>query len=487
MLDLRPVIFVCSFFVLGIAALMLVPMLVEIATGEGNWMAFAISSLISGGAGGVMVGSTAMRVETLSIRQGFLITTFGWLCATLAAALPFWLGEPEMRFTQAFFEAMSGLSTTGATVVSGLDQAPAGFLLWRAMLQFFGGIGIIVVAIAVLPLLSIGGMQLFRLESSDRSDKILGSATGIAAAITTVYVVLNIICAFLYWAMGMTAFDAICHALATLAAGGFSTHDASFGYFIEDPRFHPAIDLVATFFMIAASLPFTLFALAFRGNIAPLLRDPQVRLFLGIIAAASLVIFIRILPIYDGNAQTAFRYALFNVTSIASGTGFATTDYQLWGPFAAAVMFCITFCGGCAGSAASGLKMFRLQIAFSAMKLFARRLSHPNVATVERYGGKVVTPAVLQSVLSLIFLFFAAYATIVVIVSAMGLDTITAISGAATTLSNCGPGLGPLIGPAGNFAQIEDGPLWVFSVAMLLGRLEMLTVLVIFTRGFWRA
>ncbi|MEM9421875.1 MAG: TrkH family potassium uptake protein, partial [Pseudomonadota bacterium] len=370
--------------------------------------------------------------------------------------------------------------------VTGLDDAPRGFLLWRSILQWIGGIGVVIMAIALLPFLSVGGMQLFRLESSDPSDKILPGASQIATAITWLYVSFTALCFCIYWMMGMGAFDALNHAMTTIATGGYSTKDASFGHFTESGAVNGPIDLVATVFMIVGALPFAVYLLALRGNLAAPFKDGQVQFFFATAIIFIAVIAGRIFALLDVDAITAFRLAAFNVISIMTGTGYATTDYNQWGPFAVGFFFCIMFVGGCAGSTSCGLKIFRLQVALAALSIYGKRLAHPHRATVARYNGRPISNDVFLSVLSFFFLYFAVFGTVGVLLSFFQLDTVTALSAAGSAIANVGPGLGEIVGPAGNYAPLPDGAKWILSAAMLLGRLELFTVLVLFAPGFWQ-
>ncbi|MEM9234902.1 MAG: TrkH family potassium uptake protein, partial [Pseudomonadota bacterium] len=382
--------------------------------------------------------------------------------------------------------SMSGLTTTGSTVVSGLDEAPPGFLLWRSILQWLGGVGVVIMATALMPFLAVGGMQLFRMEASEPTDKILPGAGQFASAITMLYVGLTAICFAAYWLCGMTGFDAINHAMTTIATGGFSTKDASFGHFLTDPNIRFPVDIVASVFMIIGALPFTLFLLMLSGRISGLTRDSEVRLFMVVVAVSIAIIALRIGSAFELGAFQAFRLSTFNVISLMTGTGYASADYMLWGAFATGFFFIIPFVGGCSGSTSCGLKVFRLQVAFAALALHVRRLAHPHRVTVARYNGRTIGDDVFLSVLSFFFIYFAIFATAAVILSNLGLDTITALSSAATSIANVGPGLGPVVGPSGNFSSLPDAAKWVMSITMLIGRLELLTVLVLFTPGFWR-
>ena len=489
MLDFRPVFLVIGLLLVAFGASMLLPMLVDLASGrpsaEADWKGFGLSALLCAGFGGLLAAACFGRIETITARQGFLITTLSWVALIAAGALPMLFGSVDISVTDAVFESASGLTTTGATVVTGLDRAPPGFLLWRSVLQWIGGIGVIIMAIAVLPFLSVGGMQLFRLESSDKSDKVLPGARGIAASITVLYVALTALCGLIYGLMGMTAFDAVNHAMTTVATGGYSTHDASFGFFLTDPDVRGPVDLVATVFMILGSLPFAVYLLMLRGRLGAFARDAQIRFFLAAAFVFIAIIAARIIATMDMDAFTGFRLAAFNVVSIMTGTGYATTDYGLWGPFAVGFFFCIMFVGGCAGSTSCGLKIFRLQVALAALAVYARRLAHPNRVTISRYNGRPLTEDVFLSVLSFFFIYFTVFATVAVGLSLYQLDAVTALSAAGSAVANVGPGLGDIVGPAGNYEPLPGGAKWLLSVAMLLGRLELLTVLVLFVPSFW--
>jgi trk system potassium uptake protein TrkH len=485
MSEFRPVFLVVGLLLGAFSGLMLLPALADALGGREEWKAFGTSALVLAALAMGLTSASWGRIEQLTLRQGFMITTVSWLALAAAAALPLWLGPKNLSLTDAFFEAMSGLTTTGATVVSGLDNAPPGFLLWRSMLQWIGGVGVVIMAIAILPFLSVGGMQLFRLESSDNSDKILPGASAIATAILWLYVFFTSMCAMIYWIMGMSAFDAVNHAMTTIATGGYSTRDASFGYFLDNPDIHGPVDLVATAFMIIGALPFGVYLLALRGQFNAPVMDSQVRFFLAAAALFIAIIAARIVVTFDLDLFTGFRLAAFNTISIMTGTGYASTDYSQWGPFAVGFFFCIMFVGGCAGSTSCGLKIFRLQVAFAALGLYARRLAHPHRVTVARYNGRPITDAVFQSVLSFFFIYFAVFSTVAVALSVLGLDTVTALSAAGSAIANVGPGLGDIIGPAGTYGPLPDAAKWILSIAMLLGRLELLTVLVMLTPSFW--
>ncbi len=377
---------------------------------------------------------------------------------------------------------MSGLTTTGSTVLSGLDELPKGLLLWRGLLQWLGGIGIIVVAMVFLPELRVGGMQIFRSEGFDTMGKILPRATQISSSISTIYVSLTLLCAGSYIATGMNTFDATVHAMTTVATGGFANYDASFGVF------GPGTEYVAVVFMMLAALPFVRFVqLSTTRDPGPILRDSQIRGFFS--TALVLVVLVTIWRMQSGDAtgEPAFRKALFNVVSILTGTGYASADYGVWGPFAVSLFFFVGLIGGCAGSTACSVKIFRYQLLFASIRVQLRRIQAPNGVFVPRYEGRPVSDEVLSSVISFFVFFVVTLGVLSVALALTGLDFITSVSGAATALANVGPGLGDEIGPSGNFSGLNDTAKWMLSFAMLLGRLELLAVYAIFTARFWRA
>lgn len=483
MFDVRPVTYVIGLLVACLGLAMLLPMLVDIAEGRGQWPVFLESAIITVLAGGLVALASANAVkEGLTIQQTFLLTTGVWVALPVFGALPFLLGATQSSFTDAFFEAMSGLTTTGSTVLTGLETLPKGLLLWRGILQWLGGIGIIVVAMVFLPELRVGGMQIFRSEAFDTMGKILPRATQISSSISTIYVSLTLLCTLAYILCGMNSFDATVHALTTISTGGFSNYDASFGTFTGPAEY------VASAFMILAALPFVRYVqLVTTRNPQPLWRDSQARAFLTVIAILVAVTAVVLLWIFPHHPEQAIREALFNITSIISGTGYASVDYMNWGPFLIMLFFFIGLIGGCAGSTACSVKIFRYQLLFASVRIQIRRIRAPHGVFVLRYDGRPVSDDVLSSVMSFFTFFVVSLGVLAVALSLTGLDFITAVSGAATALANVGPGLGPEIGPAGNFSGLNDTAKWMLSFAMLAGRLELLAVFALFTIRFWRA
>jgi len=461
---------------------MMFPLLIDLAQGNDHWPTFLESAIITCVVGGLIALACANGVkEGLSIQQTFLLTTGVWVALPIFGAIPFVIGETDARYVDAFFEAMSGLTTTGSTVFSDLEEFPKGLLFWRSMLQWFGGVGIIVVAMVFLPELRIGGMQIFRSEGFDTFGKILPRATEISSRISVIYFGLTVACAFTYVAFGMTPFDAATHAMTTVATGGFANYDASFA------GFSPGVEYAAVVFMFLAALPFVRFVQVMAGSAMPLLRDSQIRTFF---ATAALIVLVMSLWQWSGDenlSEASFRKSLFNVTSILTGTGYASADYSTWGSFPVVSFFFIGLIGGCAGSTACSVKVFRYQLLFSSIRTQVGRIHSPHGIFTARYDGRTVSEDVLSSVMSFFVLFIVTLGVTAVLLGTTGLDFVTSISGASAALANIGPGLGPIIGPSGNFGSLSDTAKWILAAAMLIGRLELMAVFVFFTIKFWRA
>lgn len=480
--DMRPVFFVIGLMVSALGALMFVPAGVDYLYGDISWPAFLISGILTLLFGGVMALAARSPDAQLRARGAFILTTMAWVALSFVAAIPLYLSPINVSFINALFESVSGITTTGSTVFTGLDDMPKGVLMWRALLQWIGGVGIIVTAMAIMPMLKVGGMQLFRLESSDMSDKILPKAASIAAAIGLIYLGLTVLCAIGYKWVGMNGFDAVAHSMTTIATGGYSTSDASLGGFMDN-----GADLVAIAFMLAGALPFGVYLLAVRGNGRAAVMDPQMRAFLVVIAGliAMITVFLWFSSTY-GRLES-LRLAAFNTISIVTGTGFATADYNGWGPFAVSAFFAFMFIGGCAGSTACSIKIFRYQVAFEALRAYLFKMPRPNAVSPMRYGGNPLPEAVVYSVMGFFFLFLSCFAVGAAALSMTGLDPITAWSASGTAIANVGPGLGDIIGPAGNFESLNNPAKWILMAGMLLGRLEIVTALVLLTPSFWRA
>ena len=465
---------------LGVA--MLLPTLADLVAGHEDWQVFLLSSLITIIFGTGLWASSSGRGAELNLRQAFLMTVLIWVVLTIFAALPLYLSELGLSFTEAMFEAMSGITTTGSTVITTLDTAPPGILLWRGLLQWFGGLGVVVMAIAVLPMLRVGGMQMFRAEAFETPDKILPAATQIATAMIVIYCILTLACAMAYWVAGMSAFDAGVHALSTVATGGFSTRDASLGAFDQ-----PAIHYVAVVFMILGALPFVLYIGVLQGRLSQLYRDSQVRLFLILLGLASFAMLLVQVTTDIERGEAAFRNALFSVVSLMTGTGLGITDFSDWGPLAISIFFVVMFIGGCTGSTSCGIKIFRFQVLSRDLYQHIRQIVFPSMIYVKRYNDRPLPDSISFSVQSFVFLYFSSFLILAVLLSLSGLEPLDALGSAATAISNVGPALSPELGPAGNFAGLSDTSKWLMTVGMLVGRLEVMLILVLLTPRFWRA
>ncbi|WP_422029571.1 TrkH family potassium uptake protein [Roseovarius sp.] len=481
-MDLRPVAYVLGLLVMALGLTMIAPMLVDIADGRGHWPVFAESAILTVLSGGLVALACRNGVrEGLTLQQTFLLTTGVWVALPIFGAIPFLLGATEARVVDAIFEAMSGMTTTGATVFTGLDELPRGILLWRGLMQWLGGIGIIVVAMVFLPELRVGGMQIFRSEAFETMGKILPRATEISSSISIIYVGITVACAMCYRFTGMGTFDAIVHALTTVSTGGFSNYDASFGTF-QGPA-----EWVASVFMVLAALPFVRYVQMLNGGVLPLFRDSQVHVFLSIIAVLVAVTAAVLVNIFPHHPEQALREAMFNITSIITGTGYASVDYMKWGPFLVSVFFFIGLIGGCAGSTSCSIKIFRYQLLFASISTQMRRIYAPHGIFAPRFQGRPVGEEVLNSVMAFFVFFVVTLGLLSVALGMTGLDFTTSVSGAAAAVANIGPGLGEIIGPAGNYSTLNDLAKWILTIGMLIGRLELFAVYVLFTISFWRA
>jgi len=481
MMDLRPVGYIVGLLLIALGGSMAVPMAMDWFDGNSHYTVFATTALLTAFTGGALVLSCANgRTESLTIQQSFLVTTVVWLALPLFAALPFWFGATESRYVDAFFEAMSVLTTTGATVLSQLDQLPRGLLLWRGLTQWFGGIGIIVVAMVFLPMLKVGGMQIFRSEGFETFGKILPRAAEIARSISTIYLGLTLVCALAFAATGQSLFDAVVHAMTTISTGGFANGDNSFG------EFGAGGEYVAIVFMLLAALPFVRYVQLVGGSARPLLNDSQIRTFIMFVLFIIAALVLWRMTTSDSGFELAFRQSAFNGVSIITGTGFASTDYGLWGSFPMTVFFLIGLIGGCAGSTSCSIKIFRYQLLWASIRAQIRKIHSPHGLFSPKFEGRPISEDVLSSVMAFFVLFMVSLAVLATLLGLTGLDMTTAISGAAAALANIGPGLGERIGPSGNFAGLNDTAKWLLAAGMLIGRLELMSVYVLLTIGFWR-
>ncbi len=478
--DVRPVLYVFALCLVAIGVFEMLPGLVDWALGLPDAPVYFAAAAITIFVGGALAFTTHQRKVTLGLRQAFLLTPLCWLGIPVFAGLPFMFTETNLSFADAYFETVSGFTTTGSTVVIGLDSLPPGILLWRGLLQWLGGVGFIVMAIAILPFLKVGGMQILRTESSDRSEKILPRASQIAGAISATYLILTLLCIVAYLLTGMTLLEAVVHGMTTLSTGGYSTSDSSLGHF------GPGVHWVAVLFMLLGGLPFLLMVRVWQGDRRALLQDSQVRAFLlflgGVILLLALWLWIG--GVYH-DFEPALRHVAVNIIAVVTTTGFASTDYQLWGAAVLPLFLFLMLVGGCTGSTAGGVKIFRWEILFSQAHRQLRQAINPHRMLARRYNGRPLPADVPASVGVFFFLYLGLLFLFTVALAATGLDFVTALSGAATALGNVGPGLGPVIGPAGNFLTLPDSAKWICSLAMVMGRLELLTVLVLFDWRFW--
>ncbi len=481
-LVLGPVLHIVGILLSVLGLAMLVPALVDAVAGHQGWGAFVGGSAITLTVSGSLVLATQGTIERFTVKQTFLLTTLAWLVLSGFGAVPLALSSLALSPTDAMFEAVSGLTTTGATVVTRLDDAPASVLLWRALLHWYGGVGIIVMAIAVLPILRIGGMQLFRTESSDRGDKPFATVRDTAWAIAATYLALTVVSTAAFGVAGMTALDAVCHAMSAIATGGFSTHDASLGHYDQ-----AAVGWVAVASMASAALPLTFYIRLLRSGFARgRFADTQVITLIAVLLVAWTAMAVWTHLELAIPPLEAFTTSAVNITAVITGTGFASANYSAWGGFAVIMVFLCFFVGGCTGSTTGSIKIFRWQILLRAMLIQLIRMQQPHRVMVIRYHGQRVDRDVIESVINFVVAFLVCLALVTLILAAMGLEVVTAVSAAAATITNVGPGLGPVVGPAGTYASLPDAAKWVLCLAMLLGRLEVFTVLVLLTPAFWR-
>lgn len=478
---LRPILQIHGWFLIIVAVLALFPAGVDAMTANPDWRTFVYTAFVTGFLGGALVLSSRGVPISLNFRQAFLLTTSSWLLISAFGALPFMLSSLGLGFTDAFFESMSGLTTTGSTVLTGLDAMPPGILLWRSLLQWMGGIGIIAMAIALLPMMRVGGMQLFRSESSDQSEKAFPRAAQVAGTTVLVYLFLSVACAVAYGMQGMTPFEAVNHAMTTISTGGYSTSDKSFGYFASTQ-----LQWTATIFMVMGGLPFALYVRMVRGDRRALVSNSQVRLFIAIAISSTLIMAVWLAHSGQMGIPDALTLSAFNVVSILTTTGFASADYMQWGAMPAGMIFLLTFLGGCTGSTSGGLKMFRFEILYRQVTRQLYRLIYPNSVFPLSYNRRALPEDVMASVSTFVMLFLVSMALLTFLLLLTGLDLTTALSGSITAIANVGPGLGTIIGPAGTFTTLPDSAKWLLSAGMLLGRLEIFTVLVVFIPSFWR-
>ncbi|MDP2206585.1 MAG: TrkH family potassium uptake protein [Alphaproteobacteria bacterium] len=479
-MSFKPVFFINGILLLILSAAMFLPVIIDLAHDSGDWKVFASAQLITAFVGFALIFANREDSFSLNLRQTFVLTSVSWVFMTAFAALPFCFSEVQLSYTRAFFEAMSGLTTTGSTVIVGLDDLSKGILLWRAMLEWLGGIGFLVVALAVLPLLQVSGMQIFKTQSFGM-EKVLPSAQQMAFYILMLYVCLTLACAILLFAADMSLFDAFCHAMTAVATGGFANYDNSIGHFNS-----ASIDWIIISFMLLGALPFVQYVRMLKGNSRAVIDDVQVRTFFGILFSLSAIVALYLVYTDQKPFLDAIRSSVFMLTTLMTTAGFTSGDYGSWGPLAVGVAFVAMYLGACSGSTAGGIKTFRLQILWAMLQQQVRKLIVPHGVFQVHYNKKVVGSDVLASVAVFFFVHIMTWLAVTLLLHMTGLDFTTAVSAAITAVSNVGPGLGPLIGPAGTFAPLSDDAIWILSVGMLLGRMEFLTLFVLLAPRFWR-
>jgi len=477
----KTVFFAIGVLLITLGAFMLIPFFVQFMYDERNGT-FLSSASITIFIGILLVLTNLEENKKLNLQQAFLLTTLSWLSIAIFGCIPFLLSELNLSIVDAFFESMSGITTTGSTIITNLDNAPKSILIWRAILQWLGGIGVIVMAITVLPLLNVGGMQLFRMESSDTTEKILPRTREVTIIISVIYLTLTFACGAAYWLVGMNIFDSIAHSMTTIATGGFSTYSSSIGYFQN-----PKIEIIAIIFIILGSIPFIAYLKFVKGDQKIFFKDVQIK---GLIYIFIVSVLLMLLYLLFSNKEYSFgenlRISTFNVVSILSGTGYVTSDFSLWGKFPLIFFLFLMFIGGCAGSTTCGIKIFRFQILGLFILNQIKKLIYPHGIFPMKYNNESVSNPFIYSIITFIFLYFFIFFILAALLSLDGLDFVTALSGSASAISNVGPGLGDVIGPNGNFSDLPNFSKLSLSLGMLLGRLELFAVLVLFFPSFWK-
>jgi len=481
MFDLRPVGYILGLLTIVLGLSMLFPMALDLADGNPNWQAFAISAMVAVALGGsISLASANFDFDQMNVRQAFLLTTATWVVLPLIGAMPFVLGAPDVSLTNAYFEAVSGMTTTGTTVFPGLDALPRGVNLWRGILQWLGGLGIVIVALIFLPVMRVGGMQFFRAEGFDTLGKVLPRAIDISKGLVMAYVALTLACAAVYGALGLTPYEAIVHALTTLSTGGFSTTDQSFAAFSGPAEY------AAVLFMILAAVPFIRFIQIASGDPWALFRDVQVRAFLRWIGYACAAVILWRLVMLDHHWEPSLRETLFNIVTVFTGTGYSSADVTSWGSFPFVVIFMVGLIGGCTASTVCSVKVFRYLVLKEALIAEFRRLLRPSIVVAPRLAGRPIERDVIDSVMAFTLLFFLTLGVTAVLLSLTGLSTRTAITAAWTSVANIGPVYGAEVSAAGSVEDFPEMAKWIMIGAMMLGRLELLSVFVLFTLRFWR-
>jgi|TARA_B100001093_G_scaffold273363_1_gene261280 trk system potassium uptake protein TrkH len=473
------------FFTLGILQIilgisMLIPILTQIIYSEldSSFIGAAIISIIFGV---LFFLSNLNHDKKLNLQQAFLLTALSWLTIAIFGSLPFIFSNLELSITDSFFESMSGITTTGSTIISNLQEAPKSILLWRAMLQWLGGIGIIVMAITLMPIMNVGGMQLFKISSNDSSEKLLPKSKEVALRLIYVYLTLTTFCALTYRIFGMSIFDSITHSMTTIATGGFSNYNESIGHFNS-----LSIEISSMIFIILGSLPFIAYIKFLNGDKKIFFLDTQIKSFIKIIIFSVILLSLYMLFYTSDFSFINLRPIFFNVISILTGTGYVTGEFDVWGSFPLVFFLMLMFIGGCAGSTTCGIKIFRIQILYVFVVNQLKKIIYPKGIFLIKYDKNTIDDKFMASIISFIFLYLVIFFLLTALLTLSGLDFVTSISGAATSISNVGPGLGSTIGPSGNFANLPEFSKWILSFGMILGRLELFAILVLFLPSFWK-
>tara|TARA_B110000438_G_scaffold23172_1_gene21174 strand:- start:1654 stop:3102 length:1449 start_codon:yes stop_codon:yes gene_type:complete len=481
MRDFRPIFNLLGLLLCIESIALLVPMFFDLINQNQDWKQFFFISCLTFLVGLVLYVGFKKENIKINLRQAFLLTIVSWFLIAFFGSLPFIYTSSSLSFTNAFFEAVSGITTTGSTVIPNLEILSEGILVWRSLLQWFGGIGIIVLAVAILPTLQIGGMQLLHMEHDDPYEKTLPKINKFIFEIISLYVSLTILCFFFYYIFGMTAFDSLIHSMSTISTGGFSNHSLSFGYFESY-----SLENVSIIFMILGSLPFVIFIQFIHGQKMSIFKDDQIKLFLFLLLIIIFVTSVWLANYLKIDFLQSIRLATFNITSILTGTGYTSSNYNNWGGFGLLIILMIMFIGGCAGSTTGGIKIFRFQILFRGVRLQIKKLTKPHAVFLMKFNNKTVTENTYLSIISFFFIYILLFIFTAVSLSLFGLDFLTALSASASAISNVGPGIGEIIGPNGNYASINDLAKWILAITMLVGRLEIFTILVLFSKNFWK-
>ena len=471
------------FFTLGILQMILgvfmfIPIILQFVYSEIDSSFFG-ASIVTIIFGTLFFLSNLDHDKQLTLQQAFLLTALSWLSIAIFGSLPFIFSDLNFSFTNAFFESMSGITTTGSTIISNLNEMPKSILLWRAILQWLGGIGIIIMAITLMPIMNVGGMQLFKISNNDSSEKILPKSKEIALRLIYIYTALTLLCGLTYKIFGMSYFDSLTHSMTTIATGGFSNYNESIGFFNS-----VSIEISAMIFIILGSLPFIAYIKFISGNKKILFDDAQIRSFFKIIifSVAILTIYLAI----SNSAELNLRSVFFNIISILTGTGYVNAEFDTWGSFTLILFLGLMFIGGCAGSTTCGVKIFRIQILYLFISNQLKKMIYPKGVFVLKYDQNPIDNKFISSVISFIYMYLVIFFVLTALLSLTGLDFVTSISGAATSISNVGPGLGSIIGPNGDFSSLPNISKWILTLGMILGRLELFAILVLFLPSFWR-